>query len=514
MLNSIVHIESSDKSNKSFGTGFVIDNDEYGAYILTCQHVLEEVGLPVIEDEPVEVVAQSDFLDMAVIHVHGLQVKALPLQTKPCNHNHVHAVAFATFSNDLVQKKQIQATLFDEVIELHSKVDDAFYVVRRVKANKDYTFQRGNSGAPLFCKESGAVIGMISNKEGSDIAYAMEIASLQEIWKNLKNLLLTEGTLQEHEHFYNNIHKFTNKLKERFREGKEGVKEVTQRLHHMSELQKERRRNSRLKYYFLGVGSVLLLVGFFYFFTLPPSYKTANYKVVNIQSDDVLNIREGKGTVYDILGFIPYNAHNVAVTTCGLNDEGNEWCQVTYGSITGWVHSRYIEKEEDLYTNVNRENKNYFRAKHDNLFLQFTYPPSIKRDETLFVTALLENQGKEEEIGNITLSFPQRPLLDYVVDYNDFSSLKQYKIFDEIYNNHKNQEKTMHAIHPMLEALQHNWKPNDKHIFALAIVVPKDLNVFRIRVRGTLSLQRIVPDTGTIDQQAFASEEIVIRIED
>jgi hypothetical protein len=31
MLSSIVHIESSNKNNKSFGTGFVIDNDEHGA---------------------------------------------------------------------------------------------------------------------------------------------------------------------------------------------------------------------------------------------------------------------------------------------------------------------------------------------------------------------------------------------------------------------------------------------------------------------------------------------------
>jgi len=35
MLKSIVQIQSQDENNNSFGTGFVIDNNEQGVYILT-----------------------------------------------------------------------------------------------------------------------------------------------------------------------------------------------------------------------------------------------------------------------------------------------------------------------------------------------------------------------------------------------------------------------------------------------------------------------------------------------
>lgn len=519
MLNSIVHIESANKNNKSFGTGFVIDNDEYGAYILTCQHVLDEVGTAMIENQAVELVATSDFLDMAVIHIEGLTAEALPLQLEVCKNKKVFAIGFSSFSKELVQKKQINATLFDESIELHSKVDDSFYVVRRIKANDDYSFDRGNSGSPVICKKSGAVIAMISNKEGSDIAYAIEIACLKEIWKDLNTSLSDEGSLHNHQHFYDKIDNFTHKIKENFQERKGKLTKKVKHLNNMDDLQKEIddlkeeiKGGSKLKYYLSGIASVILALALIYFFTLPPQYQTENYKVIKIPHDDVLNIRDGKGTVYPILGVIPYDAHNVAVTTCQSNDAGKEWCQITYGSVSGWVRSKYIEKEIKVYTNS--ENKTYFRTQNNKLFLQFTYPSSVKRGDTILISALLENRGSSEESGGVTLSFPQRPLLNYTVDYNDFTSLKQYKIFDEIYNNHKNQNKKMNAIHPTIEAQKSKWSKGEKHIFALAITSPKDLNVFRIRVRGSLSLNKLVPKSGVIDQQAFATEEIVIKIKD
>jgi len=515
MLSSIVHIESEDKNNKSFGTGFVIDNDEHGAYILTCQHVLDEVGTATIEDQVVEIVATSDFLDMAVIHVEALKEPALPLQLETCESNEVHAIGFASFSNDLVQKKQIHATLFNESIELHSKVDDSFYVVLRLKANDDYSFNRGNSGSPVICKKTGAVIAMISNKEGSSIAYAVEIACLKEIWKDLK----TSESLHDHQHFYDNINDFTNKVKENFQERKETVVTKVKQLNNMDDLQKEIntlkeevRNGSKLKYYLSGMVSVVLALVLFYFFTLPPVYEPENYKVVNIASDDTLNIRDGKGTIYSILGLIPYNAQNVAVTTCMANDTGKEWCKVTYGNITGWVRSHYIEKEIEILNNPNANH--YIKIKENNLFLQFNYPISVKRGKKIQLTALLKNNGDSEEFGGITLSFPQRPLLDYEIAYNDFDSLKKYGISEEIYNNHKDQEKKMPAIHPVIEATKTKWQKNKQHIFSLSMSTPKDLNVFRIRIRGSLTLNRLIPTIGKIDQQAFMSQEIVIKIED
>jgi hypothetical protein len=198
MRNSIVNIESI--SNNSFGTGFVIDRDEKGVFVLTCAHVLDDVETPVVENVLAKVVAKGSFIDMAVLYVSKLKVDALPLQTQECTNLNVEVIGFSVFNKNLTQKKHIKATLYQELIELHSKEDDLFYTVRKIKANDGFNFDRGNSGSPVICKDSGNVIAMISNKEGSDIGYAIDIKNIKEVWKEIpKKLLETKVEPQEQE---------------------------------------------------------------------------------------------------------------------------------------------------------------------------------------------------------------------------------------------------------------------------------------------------------------------------
>jgi hypothetical protein len=518
MFNNIVHIESSNKNNGSFGTGFVIDKCENGIYILTCQHVVDEVKTPTVNDKPAEIVATSEFLDMAVLHVKGLDLQPFPLQIEACEENDVHAIAFAKFTQELVQKKEIQATLFDDVTEIHSKENNAFYIVRRLKAEDDYRFEKGNSGAPLICEATGKVIAMISHMSSYDnYAYAIEIASLKEIWRDLTQ----KGSAYTHRHFYDNINTFTNRIEENFNTRKQSVIKHATRLHNMGELQKEIgelkkeiKIKNKLRSLFVVMVLVTVILTGYYIFTLPENYEPENYKVVNVSTNDVLNIRADKGTIYPVLGAIPFDATNVAVTVCKANDAGKEWCKVTYGSITGWVRSKYIEKEEDSFDNINSEDTSSFRDSNDNIFLQFSYPPSVKPGETILIAALLQNNGIQENQGGVTLSFPQRPILQWKVDYSTFEQVKQYKVFDEIYNHHPKQGKVMRAIHPIIEASSSQWKENEEHIVALSIVAPQDMRIFRIRVRASLTPDRVIPERGTVDQQAFQSQEIIIRIEE
>ena len=187
MRNSIVNIESV--SNNSFGTGFVIHSDERGVYILTCAHVVDDVETPVVENVLAKVVAKGSFVDMAVLYVSKLHLEALSLQTEDCENLDVEVIGFSSFNQNLTQKKHINATLYKELIELHSKEDDLFYTVRKIKAKDGFNFDRGNSGSPVICRDSGNVIAMISNKEGSDIGYAINIANVKEVWKDIPSEL-------------------------------------------------------------------------------------------------------------------------------------------------------------------------------------------------------------------------------------------------------------------------------------------------------------------------------------
>ena len=199
MKNSIVNIESA--NNNSFGTGFVIDRDDKGVYILTCQHVIEDVGLPIVENVLARVIVLGDFLDMAVIYVPKLNLEPLPLAEQQNTNSDVMVIGFSRFNHNITQKQHIEATLYKESIELHSSENDSFYNVRKIKAKEGFTFNRGNSGSPVICQTSRKVIAMISNKEGNSLAYAINIENLKDIWTdipkdilNIENLKVSDNT--------------------------------------------------------------------------------------------------------------------------------------------------------------------------------------------------------------------------------------------------------------------------------------------------------------------------------
>ena len=482
MLDSVVQIESQNKNNDSFGTGFVIDRDDRGVYVLTCQHVIEKVEIPIVNSLKAEIITKGNFIDMAVIYIPTLQLEPFTIQIDKCDSREVDVIGFSRFDNDVSQKKHIIATLFKNIIELHSDKDDSFYLARRIKAKDDYIFDRGNSGSPVICQKTSCVIAMISNREGSDIAYAIDIASIQKVWKELKSICKQDN---RHREFYNNLDILREKI------------ETT-----------KREKKSPIKYYLAGILTVIIAYSIYFKLPKETSFKD-NYKVVNIASNDTLNVREDKGTAYKILGKLPFNAKNIAISRCDLNDIGKEWCKIQYGSLIGWVRSKYIAIDNKEIRAEDRD-KNYFRAEANNLFFQVNYPSSFKGDEKIHITAILENRGEEESIGGITLSFPQRPLLDYTIEYNNFDRLNFYEIGDNIYNNHRNQAKVMEAIHPLLEATSSNWKKGVIHSFAITITPPQDITNFKIRARAFLNINRLIPIEGTFDQQYFKSKEIII----
>ena len=257
MLNSIVNIESANENNNSFGTGFVIHSDEKGVFILTCQHVLDDVEVPVVEEVLAKVITRSNFIDMTVIYVSKLQLQPLPMQVDSCDSLNVDVIGFSHFNQELTQKKHIHATLFEEAIELHSNSDDTFYLARKIKANNDFNFDRGNSGSPVICKKSGHVIAMISNKEGNDIGYAIEISNLEKIWEEIPPRLLEKGNFL-HNHVVLNLGDETSKIEEK-----------------INVLPKKEK--GRLRYIISGVITLSLLTFLYLFFSTPHHKPQVNH---------------------------------------------------------------------------------------------------------------------------------------------------------------------------------------------------------------------------------------------
>lgn len=69
-----------------------------------------------------------------------------------------------------------------------------------------------------------------------------------------------------------------------------------------------------------------------------PIAEGAEHCVVNVRSDDVLNVRTGPGTPYGVPGGLRHNQCGVFVTGACRGD----WCPVEEGHYAGWVHRHYI----------------------------------------------------------------------------------------------------------------------------------------------------------------------------
>jgi SH3-like domain-containing protein len=73
-----------------------------------------------------------------------------------------------------------------------------------------------------------------------------------------------------------------------------------------------------------------------------PSARPA-YRVVNIAHNDVLNVRNGPSTAFDVVGELRPGSRGIAITgTCR-----SEWCPVQHQSTRGWVNRMYLTPNSD-----------------------------------------------------------------------------------------------------------------------------------------------------------------------
>jgi hypothetical protein len=62
------------------------------------------------------------------------------------------------------------------------------------------------------------------------------------------------------------------------------------------------------------------------------------YVVANVERDDVLNVRSGPSTEFDVIGGLPPGSRGVSIT--GACRSG--WCPVQHGAASGWVNRTYL----------------------------------------------------------------------------------------------------------------------------------------------------------------------------
>ena len=79
--------------------------------------------------------------------------------------------------------------------------------------------------------------------------------------------------------------------------------------------------------------------------TKTPSPKGEYYRVINVTNNSSLNIRDGAGMNYRIIGKIPYDGKDIQVTGDGIRLGDITWVPIIYKGVAGWVSSYYLARQ-------------------------------------------------------------------------------------------------------------------------------------------------------------------------
>jgi S1-C subfamily serine protease len=185
---SIVLITSTDSQNSRFGTGFVISSRDGTVHLLTCAHVIRDVGgseKVAVEGKTALVLAtgEEEGLDLAVLRIEGLGGKVeLKLGEGIEPKSEFLTAGFQLFGKGKLLKS-VEGRI-ESPVELMSQKFSERIKAWELSLEGDSGLQPGYSGAPIVEKKSDRVVGVTSHREGEGKkGLGIDIGELEKIWK-------------------------------------------------------------------------------------------------------------------------------------------------------------------------------------------------------------------------------------------------------------------------------------------------------------------------------------------
>lgn len=111
--------------------------------------------------------------------------------------------------------------------------------------------------------------------------------------------------------------------------------------------------------------SVIALAG-----VAPAQAATQFMQVVNVSSNDVLNMRAGANSNSDVIGSIPFNGQTVVATG---NKQGS-WVEVSWAGQSGWVNQRFLQPVQQQASNRATRQTRQQRPNTRNTSVAHTHP--------------------------------------------------------------------------------------------------------------------------------------------
>jgi hypothetical protein len=204
ILDSIVLITSSESSrSRDFGTGFVIHKEARAVYLLTCAHVVRDVGgseKVIAGGTPATVIASGEKqgFDLAVLQVEGLWDKPqLSLCASAEEEQPFIIAGFYQFEpKSPPALRKIRGKL-GEQISLASSDGRERINAWDLRIEGEYYLQPGYSGSPVINQASGCVLGVVTHQIGKgEKGLAISIEALRKIWQEMPFGLISKSPPQ------------------------------------------------------------------------------------------------------------------------------------------------------------------------------------------------------------------------------------------------------------------------------------------------------------------------------
>jgi hypothetical protein len=201
LQSHIVLISSRDSGNHFFGTGFIFYRDQEGTYVLTCAHVVKDVGGEdnvAVSSFPAKIVAyggqihdsKEAGLDLAVLRVDdSLGKSGLTLRLAGKKGDRVTVSGFRHHGIGQHLLKPLDGVLGEPVALEYTGSPDRFRAWELITSDED-PLQKGYSGSPVVDQASGCVLGVASHIESQTKGLIISVEGLPRIWQGMPPTLL------------------------------------------------------------------------------------------------------------------------------------------------------------------------------------------------------------------------------------------------------------------------------------------------------------------------------------
>ena len=159
----------TDKKKTYMGTGFVIDKDDDGVFVVTCGHVINNRDKTLLVDGKKPKIIKNEYengLDLAILYVKGLDIEPLEVSDDKSAEN-VQVIGYSKLSG-VPKREPINDISIKHGIEFSGDKD-----VNSIKLYPKESISSGYSGSPVICQESNKVIGVVNIQVGGETNYAI-----------------------------------------------------------------------------------------------------------------------------------------------------------------------------------------------------------------------------------------------------------------------------------------------------------------------------------------------------